>query len=175
MRTSYPHLVDSIYPQTLGEIWSSLGIWKAFEHVSKYLNLWHLVQLDKNRKLAFANVIPLLLPFNINSCCFFIDFKDNLSDECPHWGLNSRPSVYQTDALPLSYRGDKSLVTLIKIYHLVEKTLNLCIWVSIAHLRCGFNDYNDYNNNLGSFYNGHLVFMLDVDDVADHCIVCINM
>ena len=25
----------------------------------------------------------------------------------PHWGLNPGPSVYRTDALPLSYRGDK--------------------------------------------------------------------
>ena len=89
--------------------------------------------------------------------------------------MKSRPSVYKTNALPLSNRGDKSLVTLIKIYHLVEKTLNLCIWVSIAHLRCGYNDYNDYNNNLGSFYNGIFVFMLDGDDVGDHSIVCINM
>ena len=23
----------------------------------------------------------------------------------PHWGLNPEPSVYKTDALPLSYRG----------------------------------------------------------------------
>jgi hypothetical protein len=23
----------------------------------------------------------------------------------PHWGLNPGPSVYKTDALPLSYRG----------------------------------------------------------------------
>jgi len=24
----------------------------------------------------------------------------------PHWGLNPGPSVYKTDALPLSYRGN---------------------------------------------------------------------
>ena len=58
---------------------------------------------------------------------------------------------------------------------MLEKILNFYIWVSIAHLRCGYNDYNDYNNNLGSFYNGISVFMLDGDDVRDHCILCINM
>ena len=26
----------------------------------------------------------------------------------PHWGLNPGPSVYKTDALPLSYRGRRS-------------------------------------------------------------------
>ena len=56
-----------------------------------------------------------------------------------------------------------------------EKILNFYIWVSIAHLRCGLKDYNDYNINFGSFQNRILVFMLDGDDVGDHCIVCINM
>ena len=28
-------------------------------------------------------------------------------DQCPQWGLNSRPLVYKTSALPLSYRGDR--------------------------------------------------------------------
>jgi hypothetical protein len=28
-----------------------------------------------------------------------------VSDTSPHWGLNPGPSVYRTDALPLSYRG----------------------------------------------------------------------
>ena len=32
-------------------------------------------------------------------------YKNTLVDICPHWGLNSRPSVYKTNALPLSYGG----------------------------------------------------------------------
>ena len=34
--------------------------------------------------------------------------SSNLADgiKSPHWGLNPGPSVYKTDALPLSYRGD---------------------------------------------------------------------
>ena len=28
-------------------------------------------------------------------------------DQCPQWGLNSRPLVYKTSALPLSCRGDR--------------------------------------------------------------------
>ena len=30
---------------------------------------------------------------------------DALVQKSPHWGLNPGPSVYKTDALPLSYRG----------------------------------------------------------------------
>ena len=33
----------------------------------------------------------------------------------PHWGLNPGPSVYKTDALPLSYRGDVVLT-----HHLIS-------------------------------------------------------
>ena len=31
--------------------------------------------------------------------------SDHPASESPHWGLNPGPSVYRTDALPLSYRG----------------------------------------------------------------------
>ena len=31
---------------------------------------------------------------------------DTMKVKSPHWGLNPGPSVYKTDALPLSYRGD---------------------------------------------------------------------
>ena len=34
-------------------------------------------------------------------CCASCIFKS------PHWGLNPGPSVYRTDALPLSYRGSE--------------------------------------------------------------------
>ena len=33
----------------------------------------------------------------------------NLKACSPHWGLNPGPSVYKTDALPLSYRGSCSV------------------------------------------------------------------
>ena len=35
-------------------------------------------------------------------CVKILSLKHNIS---PHWGLNPGPSVYRTDALPLSYRG----------------------------------------------------------------------
>ena len=37
----------------------------------------------------------------------FTKYKNTVVDICPHWGLNSRPSDYKTNALPLSYRGNK--------------------------------------------------------------------
>ena len=36
------------------------------------------------------------------------------------------------------------------------------------------NYFNDDNNNVGSFYNGIMVFIVDSDNVEGHCIVSIN-
>ena len=43
--------------------------------------------------------------FQIQSPKFFLIVKKRWKNDCLQWGLNSRPLVYKTSALPLSYRG----------------------------------------------------------------------
>ena len=52
---------------------------------------------------------------------------NTIVDICPHWGLKSRPSVYKTGALPLSYRGKKFKVKLhyVDIRNQASQTRNL--------------------------------------------------
>lgn len=39
------------------------------------------------------------------NCLYTKNLKIERKKKCPHAGSNYRPSVYKTDALPLSYRG----------------------------------------------------------------------
>ena len=57
------------------------------------------MQIKPKQKLYSSNILTSLFDCNISK------FKSNTKKFCLQWELNSRPLVYKTSALPLSYRG----------------------------------------------------------------------
>ena len=51
--------------------------------------------------------------------CNCAAFRRGEKHQSPHWGLNPGPSVYKTDALPLSYRGNWCEVRALHLAQLV--------------------------------------------------------
>ena len=51
--------------------------------------------------------------------CNCAAFRRSEKHQSPHWGLNPGPSVYKTDALPLSYRGNWCEVRALHLAQLV--------------------------------------------------------
>ena len=57
-----------------------------------------------------------------------------------HWGLNPGPSVYKTDALPLSYRGRCSNVSFDNILKASSRS-KACVFVKLASLTSRQNKF----------------------------------
>ena len=58
------------------------------------------------RKLKHTKLIYEAVGFaKENAFALYAKILSLIDGISPHWGLNPGPSVYKTDALPLSYRG----------------------------------------------------------------------
>ena len=58
------------------------------------------------RKLKYTKLLYEAVGFAIeNAFALYAKILSLINAISPHWGLNPGPSVYKTDALPLSYRG----------------------------------------------------------------------
>ena len=59
-----------------------------------------VARLTPDQKVGSSNL------FGLNHCGSCTLSRARRHNKSPHWGLNPGPSVYKTDALPLSYRGE---------------------------------------------------------------------
>ena len=70
------------------------------------------------------------------------DRRWGIANESLHWGLNPGPSVYRTDALPLSYKGHemRGVVALVAIAMTMAQRHHFCVineGVKMDNTPCG--------------------------------------